>query len=310
MEQATNLADAIKLRTSALVAQRGAVVVFVVLTLLLIVICVAYIVWCLYRAKTNTVDLVKDPMRINGRSALRVASSKLPVMPVGQDYSISFWLYLTDVQMTALPQLVMLRRASSASTPSSADLLRSAGPVVFMDGGANRMNICVRTNRARGNAASSLHDLLSREGTNWSHLCARIDYVPLQRWVNVAFSVQDNLLNVYLDGSLYTVESLDAMPSGPQKARPMFAASSGDIVIGNSNKTLSADVKGYVARAQLFNYALSSRQALGLYEAGPSSSAILGRLGLPDYGVRSPFYRLDDSSSDANNADGQIDSAP
>jgi hypothetical protein len=268
------------------------VVVCVVLTLLLLVVIIAYIVWRINRSSMSVVDVIKRPVSLHGKPAVRVGSSKLPALSAGQGYSISFWVYLTAYNPTALPQLLLMRQGNGASSGNA--VVANASPVVFMSGTANKMHICMRTNApavalsAASTSGGSLLEMLAPG--NKTRLCASIDYVPLQRWVNVVLSVQDNLLNVFQDGSLYTVASLDTLAS----PRPMFATSSGDMVVGNVGSSVSADLNGYVAKVQAFTYALSPRAARDIYAAGPmSGTAVMSKLGMPDYGFRSPMYRLD-----------------
>jgi hypothetical protein len=143
-------------------------------------------------------------------------------------------------------------------------------------------------------------------------LTGKVDYVPLQRWVNYTFTVQNNLLSVYQDGSLYTVSDLfdmidmtcPANQSNSCTSRPLFSGVTGDMTIGNpttcpagepsstNNSTCISDVNGFVSRVQFFNYALTSKQARQVYNAGPGSGGMLRLLGLPEYGVRSPIYQI------------------
>jgi hypothetical protein len=277
---------------SSVMAKRGAVVVFVVLTTLLIVLVIAYIVWRINVSKLTVTDAMKNPRKLYGRPALRVSASKLAPVSAGQGYAISFWLYLVDYQPTALPQLLLLRQGNGGT--GAADLVANASPVVFLAPSANRMYVAARTNAPPPALASgSLADVVAPG--NRSRLVATIDYVPLQRWINVIACVQDSLMSVYMDGSLYSVASLDTLAS----PRPMFAMSTGDLVVGNINSSVSADAQGFMSNVQLFNYPLSVREALRVYQRGPlASTAMLGALGLSSYGVRSPVYRLDDSTAD------------
>ena len=110
----------------------------------------------------------------------------------------------------------------------------------------------------------------------------------------VAFTVQDNTLTMYQDGGMYTVASLyDMVDPTNAISRPAFGACVGEMTIGNSSPTLSSDTTGFISRTQFFNYSLAASQVSQIYFAGPTSSNLLRSLGVPEYGVRSPVYRLD-----------------
>lgn len=286
------------------VESRGSVVVFVVLTLLLIVVIIAYIVWRLKSSDLHAVKVLTTPRRLQGNKAFTFPSSKLPAMTVGQQFSLSFWLYLTDFQPTSLPKLLVMRQPST--TNGSTNSLANANPIVFMDQTLNQLYICVGTTRTPPSTKTTLGQVISTSGkgnaNSWTYLFATVQYVPLQRWVNYTVTVQDNLLTVFADGSIYTVQSLyDMVDTTSTTPRPMFAACSGDIKVGNTSSTLSGDANGFVGNVLFFNYALGIEQVRSVYGQGPNAgNGWLSKLGVPDYGVRSPIYVVGSEDDDGD----------
>lgn len=324
MEAAVSAKDAVSRSVNQVVEERGIVAVFVVLTLLLIVIIIAYLVWRLNRSQMSSVKVLSDPTRLNNNRIPSFSASKLPSLSTGQSYSMSFWIYLTDFKPKTNGKLILWRNPGIASA-GGAVKFTDANPIVFLDPSVNSLYVSINTTRnmPSGSNITSLSELISQgSGTNtsnkWKYLTGKVDYVPLQRWVNYTFTVQNNLLSVYQDGSLYTVSDLYDMidmtctpaMSTTCVARPLFAAVTGDLTIGNptpstcasdatGNTTCIDDVDGFVSRVQFFNYALTSKQARAVYFSGPGSGNMLKLLGLPEYGVRSPIYRIDgDGNSD------------
>lgn len=289
---------------SAVIAQRGAVIVFVILALMLIVLIIAYLVWKISRSSMASTDVLKEPKKLTGKPT-KVSADKLPPASVGQGYSLSFWLYLTGFQPTAKGKLV-LARCQTASTINSSNI-GNTNPVVFLDKSTNKMHICVKTTRAFTANPTSLEDLLRKEkaasagtGGNWSYLVATVDYVPMQRWSMFVLTVQDSTMTVFQDGSIYTVKSLyDMIDENSSTARPMFASVSGPMTIGNPGTSLSGDVNGFIARVKAYNYALATHQVQLIYAGGPTSVNPLRGFGVPAYGVRSPVYKMgDDEEAD------------
>jgi hypothetical protein len=296
-------------KLGSVVAKSGAVAVFVVVTLMLIVLIVAYVVWRMYQSEQESALVLVNPRRLNGQAKeFTFSTAKMPALYVGQDYSYSMWIYLSDMVATSQHKVVLMRKGQPNSPPSVQESLKAANPVVFMDKAVNKMYICARTTRPPDGAATTLDTLAKKEGASW--LVATVDYVPLQRWVNVAFTVSNGSMTVYVDGSIYTVENLDDLKiptvtgQGPQRppTRPMFAPSTGDVIIGNPAipVDLSDDVTGFVARVEFFNYAITMERTKSVFNKGPSSATkgIASAIGIPDYALRSPVYRVDDSNAD------------
>jgi len=308
------MATGIKDNVNTVIAQRGAVAVFVVLTLLLIVVVIAYLVWRMNRKMLQSTMVLKDPRKLLGSpSPLVFSTGKLPAMGVGQPYSMSFWLYLTDYPTTTNQKLLLWRQSTAASTVTPL-LPGGAGPIVMMDKNMNKLYVSVPTTRAPPSAITSLDQVLSTTGTGasnqWTYLTATVEYVPLQRWVNFVFTVQDSMLTVYQDGSIYTVQSLYDMvdQTNNSQPRPIFSGVVGDMTVGSPSKSLASDISGFAARVQFFNYALTSRQVRELYTNGPTAANLLRTLGLPAYGLRSPVYSLDtagDSTAGNGHDNGQ-----
>lgn len=275
----------------AMMAERSAVVVFVVVTGLLAVLAVVYVVYRIKRTELQSATVLSRPVRLfNSDQAVTLDSSRLPGTLNGQEFAYSFWLYLAELQPAAVPY-VIFHRASGVVTTSTVQ----ANPVVMMNPQTNKMHICMRTNGS-STSGTTLSDIIApKPGTpalrRW--VVATIDYVPLQRWVHVAFVVSDNLLTVYMDGDMYTVENVMELADSAGAQRPIFAGTTGDIVVGPTPG--SAELRGYVAKLQFFNYALTRGDVKDITSSGPSDSSVLASLGLPAYSLRSPIYRIDDA---------------
>ena len=263
-------------------SSKGALVVFGVITFLLIILVVCYIAYRVRRKDLRSVSIVKSPRRLyEMTSPLFFDSDKLPSTLNGQEYSFSSWLYITDFVTTTDYKLIMMRGGNGTS-------IASATPIMFMDNKTNKLYISIKTNQS--SSVSRLSDVLDKSISKY--LTATVEYLPLQRWVQVAFVVQDNLLSVYLDGDMYTVENVYDF-NVPGTSRPVFAGTSGNAIVGNVPGT--ASTQGFICKTEFFNYGLSQNDIRAIHDVGPvSSKNVLARMGLPAYGVRSPIYREDE----------------
>jgi hypothetical protein len=232
---------------------------------------------------------MKEPRKLD--KALTVAAGKLPAVNVGQGYSLSFWLYLTDFQPTTNGK-ILIARSPASTIAGNLDL---TNPVVFLDRSTNKMHFCVKTTRAPENPSVTLDDLMRTSSGNRAYLVASVEYVPMQRWSMFTLTVQDSTMTVFQDGSIYTVKSLfDMVDTKSSTPRPMFAAVNGDMTIGGPSTDVSDAANGFIARVKAFNYALAVHQVQNIYTGGPTSSNPLRGLGIPAYGVRNPIYKVDD----------------
>jgi Concanavalin A-like lectin/glucanases superfamily len=268
------------------VANKSTVALFIIIALLLIVIIVVYIVYRIRRSDLQNVIVLRDSTRLyNMKQVYRFDASQIPPTLNGQEFTFSFWLYLVDYPVAMNHAMLFCRGGSGQSVDKS-------NPVVFMDKNTNKMHIAVRTTAPRTtdlnpSDVNILDTILKRQS---GFLTATIDYVPLQRWVHIMFVVQDNLLTVFMDGDIYTVANIADLSSG--SVRPVFASTNGDVFVG-ALPGLNQQSRSFMAKLQFYNFAVMHNDVRNSYMEGPTIQSIMGRMGLPGYGVRSPIYRLD-----------------
>ena len=269
----------------AVASMGGAVVAFVAVALVALVAITLYIVVRVRRSDLESVRVIKRPRSLSQHGASPFVFDKLPALTNGQEYCISFWLYLAEFEHTSGDKLIV-RRAGGASELGS--------PVVYLDRGTNALRVALLTSHGAplGDAAAELAGL--HAAGHLRHLVATVDYVPLQRWVNYAVVVQDGLLSVYQDGDLYTVENVrDLEAPGDALSRPVLAPSRGALYVGATDWAPTR-VRGFLSGMRFYNHAPSQADVRAQYARGPASVAgnMLARIGIPEYGLRSPLYRV------------------
>lgn len=254
------------------------VVVWSVACVLLLVLIIAYLVWRIRRSDFKSLKLVRDPIRLNSTEMpLTIDQSKIPSTLNGQEYSYSFWMYLVQYEQQVGPTLIFARGQKSGAGGS---------PLVYLDQATNKLYVSVAKNTATA-STTTLATISSKAGSN-DFVTATIDYVPLQRWVNVAIVLKDSLLTLFLDGDIYTVANVTDAPSSTSH-RATFGATSGDVVVG----AVSPQQQAFLSQLEFFNYALTQRDVKARYARGPLPASALAMLGIPAYGIRSPVYKLE-----------------
>jgi len=259
----------------------------VVLVVFALIIIIVYIVYRVKNDNLKSVTVISEPVKLFEVGDADVSNSKLTSVPSGQEYSYTFWLYLLDYSnVSAEDRIVFMRGGGDTSS-----LSKSVSPLVFMDGKTNRLYITVGTNVTA--EVLDLKDFRESENLNNKMVTAVVEYVPMQRWVNVTFTVQDNLLTVFLDGDMYSVKNVHDLWNGKSDtSRPVFKGTSGNVHVGPTSDHSEA-VNGYLSGLKTYNYTVMQKDAKAIYNKGPVSRGFLERLGIPEYGVQAPIYRID-----------------
>lgn len=269
------------------------IVVLVIAALLILVMVVIYIVSLFNNSRLQSKELQTYLINLNDPKVVpfKIDAGAMSTVDVGKEFTYSFWLYLDGNYDVTTNHKLIFQRGNSPEQQKVGNWSKSSNPIIFMDKATNRMYVALSTSAVVLSSSSSgitYNDILARDEqgrykSGW--LVSSIDYVPLQRWVNVMVVVKESAMFLYLDGDMYSAISVTDMPS---TSRPLIQGCSGDAYIGDSrSKTAAA-----MSKTQYFNYALTQREIKGIYSSGPYTQTLLGYLGIGNYGMRSPVYEI------------------
>jgi hypothetical protein len=224
----------------------------------------------------------------------------LPTLNNGNEYSFSYWIFLNQSNQSQQPKLVMTLGGST---------LDSSNIIMYLDPSYNKMHILFKNNDSTATAGQDLNNLSTLHNTpSCKFYKMMIPYVPITRWINITVVVDDNYIQLFMDGELRQVidtsESFDIQdgttttPCGsPTLSQP---ENNSNFYVGGAPGALKMD--GFISKLKFFNYALTIDHAKMVYKTGPVHQSILSKLGLPLYGIRNPFYRVDADVDDADTA--------
>jgi len=275
-----------------------------ILLVILFGICIAVLVYLLVlfnRPSLLYYTLAGTPVKVNEQSLKALKNTdKLPSLKNGREYAFSFWTYVEAVDNSDDYRLVFLRGND----------LASANPFVYFDKKSNKMIVKVKTDAAGGtlqpiNSGEEIgldtEITTKTDGNTTIHTdtCKfatfEIDYVPLQRWVNIIINVDNYVVTVFMDGAIHSTRVLnenndDCVSDNLSK---LVSETTGEVKVGNSPGLQAFN--GYISKLQFFNYSLKTQRHISkIYESGPvQSQGILQKLGLPLYSFRNPIYRVD-----------------
>jgi len=293
------------------------IVILIIAFALLFIIVIIYITFKIKSSSLQGKRLTQVPLKLDKMSApFEVPGAIIPTPMVGLEYTYGFWMYIENLEQTGGSHRMIFYRGESGN-------LTNANPVVVMDGLSNKLYIVIKTTNSSLSSANlpqpTSASAVTYEGdlsnitkfncfNNKSdptcigyenkHIILPIDYIPIQRWVHVMFSVDNKLVTVYMDGEIYSVKSVDELKTMKNLSENLVLDKTvGSVFVGKNPKIGNGNtMTGYLSRLEFFNYALSLNDVKRIYSSGPLSRGILSMLGLSNYGVRAPIYRIDDIS--------------
>ena len=208
-------------------------------------------------------------------------SEKLPLAKLNE-FTYSFWVYLREVKSVSgadetsnpKPQLLFMRNKTS-----NQDFL-NANPVVYIKNNTNTMKIALRTGDG---IASDTLDNIYKDNTNYEHFT--IEYIPVKRWVNVMINVDNKRVTIFLDGEIVETEIL----------QKNVKETLGDVYVGKDSNIITPNA--LISKIQFYNYSIRTPNDIRkIYDDGPiKKQTVMRMLGLPNIGVRSPIYNLENS---------------
>lgn len=302
-------------------------IIFLITTILIFILVILYILFRMKNGRLVGKQLISNPVKLDEITPpYEINSAEMPKSTVGREYSYSFWIYLENYdqtytnnsqnQVTPVDKLIFYR--------GTAGDVSVANPIVTMDGLSNKMYITIKTQESSlysGNLVNYNNNLYNirymnyflnsalkiRDTTNPyqpyinKHVVLAIDYVPLQRWVNVTFVVDNKISSVFVDGEIYAVKSTEEFkairePELDLRGRPVDVnvivdKTDNNIYVGKNVVGNKTTVSGYLNRLQYFNYAISLREVKSIYQLGPLGVNIFGSINIP-YKLQSPIVRV------------------
>jgi len=277
--------------------KKTGIIILIVLAMFAIILIVVYIVNMIRKSSMKKIQILDKVIALDNRQIVpyTVPSGAMDVTLRGQEFSYSFWMYLSPhYDATANHKLLFTRGnpENEYTTFSS-----TANPIIFMHKSTNVLYFAMSTTEVKENT-NTLESIISRNANGQftsKYLVSHIDYLPLQRWVHVAMAVRDASMTIYMDGDIYSVVNVADIPWSNGQVRPIIRGTQGVGAIGSPNNP----TKGFMSHMEFFNYGLTQDQVKALYKNGPIRQTFLGRLGLGNYAWRTPIYKVEEDAKRA-----------
>ncbi len=194
------------------------------------------------------------------QTPLQIPSSKLS-KPNSANYSYSFWIYIQSWENTANPKSIFYRTAPTSSGANK------YYPSVSLGRGDNTLSVSIDT----------------EESTNF--MCTMTN-VPLQTWTHVAISLNNKVLDMYMNGKLVKTCVSSVLPT---------VHSDGDITLCPAATSSYTTWDGKVARFTYYGDVLSAQEVWNIYKKGPSGNILSSFLN--EYKIKLSFLKGGDEKA-------------
>lgn len=257
--------------------------------------------------RTTTVIIPETRKPILCTSLTKGDGSKLNDGADGKRVTVSFWIYINDLNTN----MGQIRRVFNRGSKDMASIDKSS-PFVCINDKSNKIHVIFTSTEAsqymQNGVDKSTLFVNSSTVEKVYYLSAAhgitIDYVPMQRWVHVAVVVNEEssagVVKAYIDGELVKTVTTSATikvdgangSAAPVTNVKLELASldlrmKGDVYIGGDSSSVPG-FSGLVSQIGFTNSDLNDKDIYSMYIRGPLD----GTVGFAGYGIQSPIYRI------------------
>ena len=245
--------------------------VFGIIGIILLVIVLGVAGYFLYNYFTNKKVFSKSKLLIpyihDASIDKLFTNSSIPSSLSGNEYNINMWLYVNDYTYNHVDDKCIIFKGSRSSI-SSSDTLdglddpknSSGNPSIWLKGGENTLVVLtgLDTLVTKDNCVSESES--ECDNNDMVDRC-EVKNFPLQRWVNVNVSLRNNVLDIFMDGSLKKSCILKGFPT----------TNVGDLhVFKPGTDSEGPGFNGYISKLEYTNKALSTDEIMKRYSKGPT----------------------------------------
>ena len=224
----------------------------VILVIIIIIFVVLIIVWIVTLLRNKTVFLQNNPVLLSGEQDADTSSTdngyySVPGLPIpinGNLYSFSLWIYIEDYVKGLGYYKNIITRTNTDGSNTDEDkndptkILQSPG--LYLD--KENPNLIAYTSVIGGKP----------------QVLCKIDNIPMNKWNHIAYILNTNSIDLYINGKLEKSCILDNVPQSAS-TDPLYMCK-------------NTGFNGKIAQIQYFTTALTPDKVLDLYNKGPSGT--------------------------------------
>lgn len=160
----------------------------------------------------------------------------------GMEFTWATWFWINDLDNADKNNYKKI--FSKGSTVNDSDDFLMNSPGLYLAPNTNELHVVLNT------------FYQDKDTTGNPYETIKIDNIPIKKWVNVIIRVQNNTVDVYLNGTLVKRKNMDKVPK----------QNYGDIFVGHN----STGMNGYLSSLRYFNYGIDVSKIQDIMETGPN----------------------------------------
>ena len=234
-----------------------------------VVIIVLYLLY-LWLFKDNTNYAIVQTT-LKGSNSETIKATTLPNGGTSLNYSYTFWIYINDYNYNYGDTKVILDRHESTQTATNHHT-----PLIYL--GERQNNLHVHITKSDTTTESANNNIKKKDGP-------KLEDLPLQKWCFVAVTLDNKVLDIYLDGKLVTSHYYDDVRKAPKNTDSIDINTSNafDIkgeIAGKNDSSKPQGWGGIISNVEYFDRSLNAREIYERYRSGfTGAGGLLGGLG-------------------------------
>jgi hypothetical protein len=253
--------------------------VFVIIGIILLVIVLGVAGYFLYNYFTNknvfSTSKLLIPYIHDASIDKLFSNSSIPSSVSGNEYNMNMWLYVNDYNYRRDADKCILFKGSKTQISNSDtldgianeqgniyDQNKHGNPSIWLKRGENTLVVLtgLDTLISKDNCDQEAESCVGKTGSDYVDEC-EVRNFPLQRWVNVNVSLRNNVLDIFMDGTLKKSCILKGSPT----------TNAGDLHVFKEGRDGGGPgFNGYISKLEYTNKALSTDEIMKRYSKGPT----------------------------------------
>ena len=227
-----------------------------ILTVIVVIVALYLLYYFLLASKTSS--LISQIPAIS-QDKLKIVKAKDLEQQWGTDFAFSIWYAVDNWSTNTNVKKNIFSVAGYSGDPDAVQNSIPSTPLpaleVFFDANVNDIIIKLAGSGDELNHCDDAHATTAQDA-----FCCKIVNVPLQKWTNLIISINDRVLDVYLDGKLVKTCIMQAPPL------KLGRSSSKDAYVGGYDNEKSFG--GFISGLRHFGTSINPRKAWDIYKQG------------------------------------------
>lgn len=272
----------------------SAIILLIMAVVLSIVVIILYIVYIIKSGSQTSNDLLYGNVSNLGNTTDKYANGNARTLAIPQNdaraYTTSFWLYVSPKYTTTQHDKMIFAMGPDGNTTTM---------LVYADRNFNQLYVTLFTNAVKQGINVDKGALSGYKSQGTGYLTFQVNYLPLQRWVNLAVVVNETAATLLLDGQIYSVMTVYDIPPAADTRYIINNLIEGTAGLTYQINSASAppNTEMYLANLRVYNVALDQREVERAYSNGPYAASWLAWLGLGKYKLQWPVAKVGSESS-------------